>query len=192
MNGNFAIMHDIPGRLRIIIPPLGDNKDYEKMEEMFASLSGVKKVRIEPIIRSMLIEYDLELMERKVLLGYISLFFEKTWCDPIDNLMGKVTPSIRKDLFRSVISGFLLLLAFTRKSVRPRPDIIDYAVVISTGYTVLSHGNQGQNKLGHPDIITGIITMLSLGTQNILQVSFVTWAVNLFEIFYDMYRTKAV
>ncbi|MCD8509884.1 MAG: hypothetical protein LRY73_08470 [Bacillus sp. (in: Bacteria)] len=159
---------------------------------MFSSLNGVKKVRIEPIIQSMLIEYEEETIERKTLIQYVSIFFENIYIDPINNFMGKVTPSVRKDLFRSIISGALLLLAFTRKSVRPRPDIIDYAVVISTGYTVLSHGNQGQSKLGHPDIITGIITMLSLGTQNILQVSLVTWFVNLFEILHDMYRTKAV
>lgn len=154
---------------------------------MFCSLKGITNVRIEPLIHSMVIEYRSEVINRNKVLEYISLFFKQTHFDPLDNIMVQVTPNIRKDIFRSLISGLLILIAYTRKSVSNRPDTLDYAVVISTAYTVLSHG---KNKLRHPDVITGIASMLSLGTKNILHVTLATWAVNLLEIFHDIKRSQ--
>jgi hypothetical protein len=187
MEAQYTIAHEIPERLRIIIPALGDKKEYPAIEHMFCSLKGIKRVKIEPVIHSMLIEYHSNQINRNVILGYISLFFKQSRFDPLDNLMARVTPNIRKDLFRSLVSGLLLIIAYTRKTVNPRPDIWDYAVVISTAFTVLTHG---KNKLQHPDVITGIISMLSLGTKNILHVTMATWAVNLLEILHDITRSR--
>jgi hypothetical protein len=188
MVGNYVIGHDIPGRLRIIIPTLGDKRDYPKIEHMFSSLKGISKVRIEPLINSMLIEYQSTIVNRNEVLEYIFLFFNQTDFNPLNNIIGPVTPTVRKDMFRSIISGLLILVAYTRRTINKRPDSLDYAVVISTAYTVLSHG---KNKLRHPDVITGIVSMLSLGTKNILHVTLVTWAVNLLEIFHDIKRSRA-
>ncbi|MBY0123767.1 HMA2 domain-containing protein [Bacillus sp. S/N-304-OC-R1] len=187
MEIKYRIAHSIPGRLRLIIPALSDKNDYLNIEHMFSALNGIKKVRIEPIIHSMVIEYEPHSISRNVILRYISLFFRQTQFDPLDRLMVQVTPDIRKDFLRSLGAGCLILIAYLRKGISPVPDFFDYAAVISTAYTVLSHG---ENKMRHPDVITGIISMFSLGPQNILKVAMVTWAVNVLEIFNDMRRSQ--
>jgi hypothetical protein len=187
MDSSIYIAHEIPGRIRLIIPGLRERKDFKSIEQLFSSLKGVANVRIEPLIHSMMLKYDKEMITRNVLIEYVSVFFQKIRYDPLDDLMVHVKPTLRRDLFRSVISGVLLLIAFTRKKTGAGPDMLDYAATVSTAYTVLSHGT---NKLRHPDIIAGILSIFSLGTVNILQVSAITWAVNLFEIFYETHRGK--
>lgn len=192
MDNRIDIVHDIEGRLRILVPALKGKENHKQIEELFSNIVGIKYVRIEPIISSMLVNYDTEIISRKTLIGYIKLFFKQNKSGMLDNIMTTDLLSMRKDLFRSIISGGLLAFAYIRKSTGNHPDIIDYAAVISTGYTVLSHGNDTADRLSHPDIITGIISMLSLGTGNILKVSFFTWLVNLFEIFYSSYTKQEV
>jgi hypothetical protein len=187
MEDHFVIAHDIPGRIRLTIPALGERKDYKSIENLFSSLKGIISARIQPVIDSMTLEYDAQSIHRNVLLKYVSIFFKQIRYDPWDDLIVHVKPTLRRDVFRSVLSGVLLLIAYARKTTGPRPDILDYLATVSTGYTVLSHGT---NKLRHPDIITGIISMFSLGTNNILQVSAITWVVNLLEIIFDMNRGK--
>jgi hypothetical protein len=187
MEEQFLIAHDIPGRIRLIIPALGERNDYKSIENLFTSMDGLTGVRIEPVINSMTLQYEPQTIHRNLLLKYVSIFFKQIRYDPWDDLMVHVKPTLRRDVFRSVLSGVLLLIAYARKTTGPRPDILDYLATVSTGYTVLSHGT---NKLRHPDIITGIISMFSLGTNNILQVSAITWAVNLLEIIIDMNRGK--
>ncbi len=169
----------------MIIPALANTKEYSAIEEMFESIRGIDSVRIEPIIRSIVIQYNSSELTHKHVLRYISLFFQQTNIDPYREIPER--ENLRKDLFRSLVSGCLLLAAFLRGNIGGRPDAFDYLVVISTSYTVLSHG---ENKLSHPDVITGIISMLSLGAQNILQVAAVTWIVNLIEVFNDLRRSK--
>jgi hypothetical protein len=187
MEGKFFIAHDIPGRIRLIIPALGERKDCHSIEKLFSSLNGIESVRIQPLVHSMMLKYDAQTLKRNVLLQYIAIFFKQIRYDPWDDLMVHVKPTVRRDLFRSVLSGILLLIAYARKTSSPRPDMLDYLATVSTAYTVLSHGT---NKLRHPDVIAGIISMFSLGTNNILQISAITWVVNLFEIFHDMNRGK--
>ncbi|MCC5800838.1 HMA2 domain-containing protein [Rossellomorea vietnamensis] len=189
MEGTFTIIHDIPGRLRLIIPALHDKKDYEQIKQMFSSIKGILNVRIEPVIQSMVISYDQMKINKNVILRFISLFFKQTRFDPLDHIMVNMTPALRKDLLRSLVTGFLILLAYIRKSSGKIPGVLDYAVIISTAYTVLSHG---QNKLRHPDVITGIVSMLSLGVGNILHVATLTWAVNIVELFNDANKSKAL
>lgn len=186
MRNRIQIAHEIPGRLRLIVPSLGERKEYKSIEKMFGSVEGVHLVHIEPLIYSMLIEYDSQLISKNALMQYITLFFKQIRYDPLDDLMVNVKPAIRGDLFRSLLTGVLLLVAYTRKTSAPRPDLLDYLVTVSTGYTVLSHGKT--DKLKHPDVITGLVSMFSLGTSNILQVASITWLVNLFEILQDMRR----
>jgi hypothetical protein len=187
MEYQLVVAHDIPGRIRLVIPSLGERKDYKSIEQLFSSVKGISGVRIQPVIHSMTLEYDTKLIHRNVLLKYISSFFQQIRYDPWDDLMVYVKPTLRRDVFRSVLSGLLLLIAYARKTAGPRPDMLDYLATVSTGYTVLSHGT---SKLRHPDIITGMISMFSLGTNNILQVSAITWLVNLLEIIFDMNSGK--
>ncbi len=170
----------------MVIPSIAQISDQQSViERLFLSIKGITKVRIESIIQSMVIEYDPQKMNPSLLLQYVSLFCPRVQESTIPLFSPK--GDLKKDLFRSIVTGALLLIAFLRKTVKQRPDAFDYLVVISTSYTVLSHG---ENKLRHPDVITGLISMLSLGSHNILQVAMVTWAVNMIEVFNDLRRTS--
>ena len=179
----YKVVHSLPGRVRLHIPILKQMDEYASIAELFESIKGVRRVRIEPIIQTMLIEYDPQEIDKRIVLRNVGLFFNQIsedmgfMMDPKGNLRG--------DLLKSAVSGVLLLIAFLRKNGSMRPDVFDYLVVISTSYTVLSHG---ENRLGHPDVLTGIISMVSLGAQNILKVSLVTWLVNLIEVLSDIMK----
>ncbi|MCA0982861.1 hypothetical protein LCL89_02250 [Halobacillus yeomjeoni] len=187
MEATFSIVHDIPGRLRLIVPALIDKREHGQINDMFSSMHGIDHVRIEPVIQSMTIIYNGDQINKKVILRFVGLFFKQTRFDPLDNLMVNIAPAQRKDFLRSLFTGFLILIAYLRKTKVQIPGVLDYAVVISTAYTVLSHG---ENKLRHPDVITGIVSMLSIGTGNILHVAMVTWAVNVLELLNDANKSK--
>lgn len=186
MAKGLTVVHDIPGRLRLISPLLREQKDITSVHDLLMSIRGVFSVRIEPIVQSILIEYDSKIVLKNTLIKHLKTILRQTYFDPIDQLLSKVNPEIRKDLFRSMVTGFLILIAYLRKSGR-HPDSLDILVVISTAYTILSHG---KNKLKHPDVITGIVSMLSLGSKNILHVSLATWAVNLVELYLDLKKSQ--
>ena len=94
----------------------------------------------------------------------------------------------KKAIIRSVVTGLLLLGALIKKRYTSKIDVFDYLVVISTAHTVLSHGEEDRYK--HPDILTGIISLFSLGANNLLHVCIVTWAVNVLEILHDIKRAN--
>ncbi|ANS52383.1 hypothetical protein BM86_20355 [Bacillus thuringiensis] len=185
MRPKFYILHDIPGRIRLHIPALRDNTKYDEIQTMFSSLRGIQFIRIQPFIQTMLIQYDITDVSRHRVLKYVSLFFHQTRLDPLDDLMIHVTPSVRGDVFRSLIAGVLLLLASIRKPSQKSPDALVYGAVIATGYAVLSHGNNN-SKLRHPDILTGVLSIVSLGPSNMLHVAMITWAVNVLELLHEM------
>ena len=68
--------------------------------------------------------------------------------------------------------------------------LLAYSAVIATGYAVLSHGTN--NKLRHPDILIGILSLGSLGPANVLHGAMVTWAVNVLELLHEMRDNKIV
>ena len=189
MEPKFYIVHDIPGRIRMHIPALCDKTAHQEIEKMFSSLKGIQHVRIEPLIQTMVVEYRTEDLPRNHLLRYVSLFFQQTRFDPFDTIMINVKPKLRSDLFRSLFTGVLLLFAYIRKTSVKRPDPLDYAAAIATGYTVLSHGT---NRLSHPDVLTGIISLVSLGASNMLHISMITWAVNVLEILHDIRKSNQI
>jgi hypothetical protein len=179
----FLLLHDIPGRLRLHIPAM-ESQNYEKIQSIFSSLKGIQHVRIQPIIQTMLIQYKSDEISRNHLLRCVSLFFHQQPFHPLDSFMGHVKPSVRRGLFRSLIAGGLLLVAYLQKSSFTQPTALTYCAVIATGYAVLSHGTK--NKLHHPDILTGILSLGSLGPANILHGAFVTWTVNVLELLHEM------
>ncbi|MGE7768320.1 HMA2 domain-containing protein [Peribacillus sp. NPDC096540] len=185
MRPKFYILHDIPGRIRLHIPALRDNTKYDEIQTMFASLRGIQFIGIQPLIQTMLIQYDVTEVSRNHVLKYVSLFFHQTRLDPLDDLMIHVTPSVRGDVFRTLVAGVLLVFAYIRKPSMKKPDALVYGAVIATGYAVLSHGNNN-NKLRHPDILTGILSIVSLGPSNMLHMAMVTWAVNVLELLHEM------
>lgn len=145
-------------------------------------------MRVEPIIKTVLIKYDATKRRVTDILQYLTMFFPQSNQEPSMQLFS-TREGIKKDIWRSILSGSLLLIAFLRKNIKAHPDMFDYLAVISTSYTVLSHG---ENKLRHPDVLTGLISIVSLGSHNILQLALATWIVNLVEVFNDIRRSSQI
>jgi hypothetical protein len=172
------------------IPALRKNQDYEEIQTMFSSLRGIQDVRIQPIIQTMLIQYKSDEISRNQLLRCVSLFFRQQPYNPLNNLMVYVKPKIRGALLRSLVAGGLLLFAYIQNVSFKQPTVLAYGAVIATGYAVLSHGTN--NKLRHPDILTGLLSLGSLGPANMLHGAMVTWAVNALELLHEMRDEKNV
>ena len=184
MRSKFYILHDIPGRLRVHIPALRKNQDYVDIQTMFSSLKGIQDVRIQPIIQTVIIQYKLDEISRNQMLRYMSLYFRQQPYYPLNYLK----PKLRGDIMRSLVAGVLLLCAYIQNASFKEPTPLVYGAIIATGYAVLSHGNQ--NKLGHPDILAGILSLGSLGPANMLHGAMVTWAVNVLELLHEMRDEK--
>ena len=167
---------------------LRNHSSVKEIEAFYSTVTGIEHVKIEPIIKTMVISYNTEKISKEKIFQYIILFFqEKTW-DPVQSIMGHSTLGIRKAIIRSVVTGLLLLGAVIKKGYTNKINAFDYLVVISTAHTVLSHG--GEDRFKHPDILTGIISLFSLGASNLLNVCMVTWAVNVLEILHDIKQTN--
>ena len=188
MHYTIKILHSIPGRIRLSIPGLAKNNQPIAIKRILQSITGIQEVRVEPIIKTILITYDTSKRHVRDILYYLTVLFSEKKEEPSLQLFS-TREGIKKDIWRSIISGSLLLIAFLRKNVKAHPDMFDYLAVISTSYTVLSHG---ENKLRHPDVLTGLISIVSLGSHNILQLALATWIVNLVEVFNDLRRSSQV
>ena len=94
-----------------------ENQNYEEIQSIFSSLKGIQHVRIQPIIQTMLIQYKSDEISRNHLLRCVSLFFHQQPFHPLDNFMVHVKPSVRRGLFRSLIAGGLLLVAYLQKCI---------------------------------------------------------------------------
>ena len=188
MKPKFYILHDIPGRLRVHIPALSKIQDYEEIETIFSSLRGIQHVRIQPIIQTVMIQYKTDEISRNQMLRCVSLFFRQQPYYP--HFMGHVNPRIRGNVLRSLVAGVLLLFAYIQNASFKEPTPLVYGAIIATGYAVLSHGTQ--NKLSHPDILAGILSLGSLGPANMLHGAMVTWAVNVLELLHEMRDEKKV
>ncbi len=134
-----------------------------------------------------MIEYDKNKLSPKKIIQYIGVFFQQHQLG-----VKPIKCDVRTNLWRSGTSGLLLLVAFYRKyatKVTRKTDTFDYLVAIATTCTtVLAHGDY--DRLNHPDVIGGIISMISLGPDHILQVALVTWIVNLVEVINDWRRNS--
>lgn len=181
-----TIAHELPHRIRLFVPNIAEYPELQAVKKLINSIHGIESVRMQPLIHTVVINYDSDKIRRKDLLQNLFFIFQRNQVNSLSDFVTGMNPIVRRDLLRSAVSGFLLLMTFSRRRSVRRPDVLDYSAVISTAYTVINHGT---NKLRHPDIITGIVSMLSLGASNIIQVSFATWVVNLLEIISDMKRS---
>lgn len=177
----YKIVHAVPGRVRLLIPILKQVSDHDSIKEMFESITGIEHVRITPEINSMIVIYNSRKLDKRIILKDIGLFFSQLEDDQLPKDLDR--KQMLGAIVKSVISGILILVAFLRRNGRLTPDVFDYLVVISTSYTVLSHG---ENRLSHPDVLTGIVSMVSLGAQNILSASLIAWFVNLIEVIIEV------
>ncbi|WP_455662816.1 HMA2 domain-containing protein [Pradoshia sp.] len=188
MSYTIKILHSIPGRIRLSIPALSRISQPSAIKGVLLSISGIKEVRVEPLIKTILIYYDTTKRHVTDILNYLTMFFPPTNAESSMQLFS-TEEGIKKDIWRSILSGSLLLIAFLRKNIKTHPDMFDYLAVFSTSYTVLSHG---ENRLRHPDVLTGLISIVSLGSHNILQLALATWIVNLVEVFNDIRRSSQI
>ncbi len=117
-------------------------------------------------------------------------FFDQQSFNLLDDVMSHVKPNVRGSLIRSLIAGGLLLVAYIQNSTSKQPTALAFGAVIATGYAVLSHGTH--NKLRHPDILTGILSLGSMGPANMLHGAMVTWAVNVLELLHEMRDNQSV
>ncbi len=177
----YKIVHAIPGRIRLSIPILENMRDYDSIQMMFESITGINQIRIEPEINAMIIHYDWQQLDKSIILKDIGLFFSQIEDDKLPDSMDR--KKMLKAIVKSIISGLLILAAYMRRNGRLGPDLFDYLAFISTSYTVLSHG---ENRLSHPDVLTGIVSIFSLGAQNIISVSLMAWFVNLIEVMIEL------
>lgn len=149
--------------------------------DMFESIEGVQSIRLEPIIDALIIEYDIMIIDWRSILDASGLYFSHIQ-KKAENAQ-EVGNELKKDVLRSIVSGGLLLISFVRRVKKPMPDMFDYLTVIATSYTVLSHG---ENRLTHPDVLTGVISIALNGTENIMRIASITWIVNLIEVMIDI------
>lgn len=176
----YKIIHSVPGRIRLSIPILDKVRDHSSIKDMFESITGIEHVRIEAKINAMVINYNSQKIDKRLILKDIGLFFSELKDDNLPDIDRK---QMLGAILKSVISGILILIAYFRRKGKLAPDLFDYLVVISTSYTVLSHG---ENRLSHPDVLTGIVSMVSLGAKNIISVSLMAWFVNLIEVIIEL------
>ena len=73
----YKVVHSLPGRVRLHIPILKQMDEYASIAELFESIKGVRRVRIEPIIQTMLIEYDPQESDKRIVIRNVGLFFDK-------------------------------------------------------------------------------------------------------------------
>ncbi|KAA9030618.1 HMA2 domain-containing protein [Niallia endozanthoxylica] len=185
---SYTVLHDIPGRLRIQVPLLRNYSSFDVIERYYCAIKGIEQVRIEPAIMTMVIIYNTQKISKREIFQFIALFFQQRNWDPVQSIFINSTPGIRKAIVRSAVTGLMLLVAVIKKRYTRKIDVFDYLVVISTAHTVLSHGESDRYR--HPDILTGIISLFSLGASNLLHVCIVTWAVNVLEILHDIKRAN--
>lgn len=190
----YEIMHSLPGRLRLLI---NRNLDLNSIGARLEQLTGVTQVRINPVIRTLLICYDPQQNDLTTILTNISaqpgVLNNSPWINAGIN---------RKDMFWSMLAGTSLLAAYSfRKKKASEGDIsksggnyLEYLAAGITGYTVLTHRDVVScgNKSLHLDTLAGLFSILSLEGNRALVGMFVTWLLNFIEIVFGWpkYSTK--
>lgn len=58
------------------VPALAAVAEHSAIKEMFESIRGIVQVRIEPVIQSLIIHYNNQILTSKHVLRYVSLFFQ--------------------------------------------------------------------------------------------------------------------
>ena len=183
MAPHYIVNHILSGRIRVTIPSMPDDNGENYLKPLLETVEGVRNVRISAIIKSVIVEFEEDLIGKDDVLrclGFLTRPPQK------ENYLNPEILDLRNSILRSGISGLILAVATLRKSVAIRPDAFDYIAAMATSYTVLSHGGEG--NLSHPDVITGIVSVLAMGSKNIINVSWASWFVNLVEIINDWKR----
>lgn len=191
MNGKgYEIIHSLPGRIRLAVKK---NLDLNMIRTGLEKLQGVSEVRINPVIRTVLVYYNTGLISQEKVLSSIpeqpALLKHSLWPG---------ASVYRKDLYWSLLAGASLLAVYSLRRnsetmanpARNSYNILEYLAAGITGYAVLSHRDVVKcgNKSLHLDTLAGLFSILSLKGDRALLGIFVTWLLNFIEIVFGWPR----
>ncbi len=91
----------------------------------FKNIIILCSINIEPLIQTIIGEYDSTIISKQRICHYTSLFFRHESLDPFDPLFVNVSPGIRKAIFRSIITGVLIIGAFIKRRYTSKIDVFD-------------------------------------------------------------------
>lgn len=187
---SYEVIHSLPGRIRLAVKR---NLDLDMIGAGLEKLQGVSEVRINPVIRTVLIFYDPKLVNQEKMLSSIP-------AQPavLNNTIWPGANIYRKDLFWSLLAGASLLAVYSSRRnnenasdvVKNSNNLLEYLAAGITGYAVLSHRdvvNCG-NKSLHLDTLAGLFSILSLKGDRALLGMFITWFLNFIEIVFGWPR----
>lgn len=175
----YEVVHSIPGRIRLIIQDKNNAKG--NIEAEFKKVPGIITVRYNPVIQSLLINYDHLLTNEPTI---------------IQNLDKHLSPGISirdNNLFWSLLAGGTILISYLYRKSSQKNDssgsFLDYLAAGITAYSVLSHrdkdnGNNCGDKSLHLDDMAGLVSLFSLKTDGRSMGLFITWLLNFIEIMF--------
>jgi hypothetical protein len=157
---------------------------WEEIVKRLAILSGITSVVGNPITRSVVIEYEIfKKQEADILLNLNGIIYDMGYRAGGQNCQNQ--------LFWSLTAGGALLLSFISRKIGVNQGLVSLLEMTGfgiTAYSVATHCDGQQNnvpsKAMHLDTITGLVSMLSIGSDKdrVFGGLFVTWLFNFLEI----------
>lgn len=186
MEERIAVLHDIPGRIRVHYPTLVFSQLIQlRIKRNLMELNGVTSTRIEPRIGTLTVLYDPQKIRICELIEILASFSYYKDAPQVSDKTARNWQSFQRARNRSFVSGGLLAGNYFLKLVGQPNSMLDVFSTIYTGYTVLSHGDRQKGRIHHPDILTGLITSVTLGPNKMNEVALTSWLMNLFEVYRD-------
>jgi hypothetical protein len=186
-----AILHEIPGRIRVCYPELSMNKRIQKqIEHNLSQTSGVNFIRVEPVISTVTVKYDTTVTRFENVFAVLNSFRYYTKNGNIEEKYSVSIQSFNRAVQRSAISGLLLGGSYLMKALNSPNTQLDLIATVFTGYTVLSHGDRNHDRIHHPDILTAFITSFALGPGKMTEAALTSWIMNVLELTQDYRRIK--
>ena len=132
MEKELTLLHSIPGRIRLQIPSYADVENFSVIEELLSSISGIEKVTIESITRSMIIYYDVNLLKVKDVLHYVSLLF--LFVQENEAQKADEDRSEKKKAISSILLAWYNLVVTIEKSIKSQEKVVNGFKI---GYKIL-------------------------------------------------------
>jgi hypothetical protein len=156
----------------------------EEIVKRLAIFSGITSVGGNPITRSVVIEYEnVKKQESEILLNLNGIIYDRGYRTGGQNCQNQ--------LFWSLTAGGALLLSFISRKIGVNQGLVSLLEMTGfgiTAYSVATHCDGQQNnvpsKAMHLDTITGLVSMLSIGSDKdrVFGGLFLTWLFNFLEI----------
>lgn len=186
MDERIAVLHDIPGRVRVYYSTLDFSERITlRIKRNLTELNGVEHTRIEPRIGTLTVRYDPREIRICDLIEVLASFSYYQDAPQFSEKTSRNWQSFQRARNRSLVSGSLLVSNYFLKLIGRPSSMLDIFSTIYTGYTVLSHGDRQKGRIHHPDILTGLITSVTLGPNKMNEVALTSWLMNLFEVYRD-------